>query len=386
MKGISRGGKKIKKIYCIVTFVMFLFFVPGNINVNADDGGVLMKINKSDIQNPEIQSWFDLNTSKFKGKEIELSATFTNTSKEKKEIVIEKTNVITVQNGGLDYVDEPKTEYTGALNEKVILKDHIKDLPEEISFEPEEEKVVTFKVLVPKENGQYLVGIAYYHKEKEDKVNNEEGGVQVKQRLRYATPILMTNSIEMNRKLEVNNVLTEFERGTPRILMELENDNNMMESSRIHYSIKNKKDDNVVFEGETNDFLMAPYTYIKYPISWNGDMEKGQYYVEITVKQKMGNDKIEESKKNFDIEINKKEIEKVEQGEQVKVIYKDKETPWLTYALIVVIGFLFFLLFKRKKEEKDGYEDRYDEETEEDFDEIIDEDIDMLEEDDNDYR
>jgi len=367
----------------LLLFTSLMLLVPqlaladDNNNNEENEGGVSMIPIEHDLQNPDISSWYDLDTSKHKGEIITLKARVSNSANDERTIVLEGTNVITVQNGGLDFVDEPKTTYTGVLDDRAVNKDNLIGLPKKVTLKPGEEREVEFDVRVPDEGGQFLAGLTYIHDDGEDDIETdvEDGGsIQIKQQLRFATTILMTNSYEERVEVDVKDVKMKIEHGTPRILVDLDNHSSMMESIIVGYEVVSRETGEVAFEGESSGFLMAPHTYIQYPISWDGNLSAGEYDVNITLKQKMnyGDDEDEELtsrsiKKSVTVE--EEQLDEIDEDDNIMIVEresdsndskdeKDEGTPmWVWYIvgaiglLVITLIILIIVLVKRKKDD-----------------------------------
>src|SRR5690625_4543073 len=128
----------------LLLFTSLMLLVPqlaladDNNNNEENEGGVSMIPIEHDLQNPDISSWYDLDTSKHKGEIITLKARVSNSANDERTIVLEGTNVITVQNGGIDFVDEPKTTYNSVLDDSAINTDNIIELYNKINLKTEE--------------------------------------------------------------------------------------------------------------------------------------------------------------------------------------------------------------------------------------------------------
>jgi hypothetical protein len=256
-------------------------------------------------------------------------------------------NALTTKNGGINYTESNKTDFTSFLNNDFKAAQYIK-AKDEVTLDPNETKTVDVVVHVPNLHKGVLLGGVLFYPELEETSKNEtnKGNVSLQLINQYAFAVAVQLLLPDTEKesLSFGKVDTVLSASGLQLLMDIKNNSaNVTKLKDFHFKVYDSSD-TLVFEGENPEVKMAPKTKISYPYFWKGELKEGKYSIKITGKVVDKNKKyettftIKKQKLNQYISDNKKRKDPV---------VVENKTPWWMWLLIIIIPVIAFVLGKK---------------------------------------
>ncbi|MCI1903476.1 MAG: DUF3324 domain-containing protein [Enterococcaceae bacterium] len=338
----------LKKLTILVFgLLLTIGILPLNV-LAADDGsevGFTITPHLQANQRNTGNSFFDLAVKP--DEELDLSFDIINSSGKEQTFDIAVNPAYTNDAGQIDYVD---SDHKRDATLKVDLA-KIADYEKAATVAAGETKTVPLKIKVPAEafQGEVLGGIHVTRRTAE----GEQEGAQLVNKFAYVIGLKMTeNETAIKRDLKLLDVNAGLSYHHTSVKAQMQNpEPTAMGHLEFDAKVTKKGSDKVIKEQKSKDLSMAPNSSFDYVIDWkNQELEAGDYHLALVVKDAQDN----EWKFDKDFTITAKEAKKYN-ASAVELVKKD-HTPWI-YALVglllaIIVGFIIFLIIKRRKNEE----------------------------------
>ncbi len=284
-------------------------------------------------------NYFDLKVTP--GETQEIQTKVTNETKKNKKIKISINNATTTSSGEINYSSSKiklsdKAEYT--------LSD-VMDGPSQIDLKPEETKMVTFKLSIPKKKFDgYILGGVHLKEimQEEDKSVQTSSGIKnefayvYSVRLREENKKIKPNFKGLSSNYESNYISVSFQNEVPLMIKEL----------MVEMVIMSEKSDEILAEKKVKDYQMAPYSSIVIPFDKPFEGNKGETYRTIT--------KVSLDGQKWEFESKVKLGEGVPKVKNRMNTSRAKKTNWLFFIILgsiflLSVGIMYLILMKIKK-------------------------------------
>ncbi|MBP1044672.1 DUF916 and DUF3324 domain-containing protein [Enterococcus sp. BWM-S5] len=345
-----------RRLHPIVVFtfltMVFVSFFSTEGAVFADESGDVSgatgftySINFPDNQMEEDIGYFKLKMSQ--GQEQTIQISLSNPSTEIVEINVSLNGAKTNQNGVIEYGDSD-------IENDPSLKFDFTDIvtgPDSITLEPGETKHLAMKIQMPDTGiDGVIAGGIQLMRANQDEQASDEGGSRIINQYAYVVGVLLQESEDLpEADLALNSVYADQDNHRNAIFVDFSNViASYLNDMTVEVQINKKGNNSVLYERKQTAMRMAPNTFLKFPISMNGErMAAGEYTAAILVTS--GNRKWEWSE---DFEITNEEADKF--NERDVGLVQEKGLDWKLIAIIVVsvlavIGIIFFIILMIKK-------------------------------------
>lgn len=346
------------KIFRKITLIALVFFAISSLTEKTD----IASANTSGISYlqflPEYPENQDANTNGYfnlimePGQQQTIRIKLVNNSDEPMQINIIKTNALTTQNGGIHYTEEEGSDISYILNENFLVSRYM-NVQESILLPAKSTEILFIQLTAPKEKGTYLGGILFTSEDKDE--SDSEAKIQITNEVRVGTAILMNVGERTVPEIEIKESIVEIYPSGIQLQTRLENTTpSLVKSYKVHYKVFNEQDE-LLFEGGTEQFDMAPFSGIMFPSYWNHDQfNEGQYKIEMTI-QGDGNT----FTKTNEFQIKKADTKKyinTTPAENGKPIVKNTNMT-LIYALAaIIIVLIAYIIYTKRKKGTEGQE------------------------------
>ncbi|MEH7097403.1 WxL protein peptidoglycan domain-containing protein [Neobacillus vireti] len=271
-----------------------------------------------------------------------------NTSDVPVTLNIMNTNALSTQNGGINYTDSKGSELSYSLNKSFLANQYIQ-VQKQIELQANSKQTIPIKIIAPKNNGTYLSGILFTTQQNSEKENDDL--VQIKSEVRVGTAIQLDVG---NREIPIVDIKESITKVYPsgiQIQTRVENPSpSIIKSYEVHFKVYNLQNQ-LLFEGGSKQFDMAPFTGIMFPSNWNSSaIQTGKYRIDLTVK---GEGKTYTKKNVF--EVNKADLKtyKITNATSENKPIVENDNHMMIYSLIGVITALVgYIIFEKRKRRK----------------------------------
>lgn len=342
--------KKISRILwgLYLTFSIFIAFPS---LTHADEGNVGYDIQAIIPENQvdKSQSYFDLRMTP--GQQQTINVRVNNTSDKDTEFKVSINQAYTNAQGFIDYADSKETEKN---NYPIKLSD-IAQVESSVTVPKDSSVEVPVNLVMPEQqfDGQVL-GAIQVTKD----ASKEAQGITNSYGYVLGLKLTETNT-EIKRDLLLNSIHAAVSFGKTSVVAQLENPT-MDAFGHLKYDavITNASTNEEVRRvNYNNDMQIAPNSYYNFAIDWEGKrLTAGDYKLDLTVSDALGNlwhfnDKFSITKKEA-AEINSVTVDAAKQS----------KIPMWVYIIIgillaiILVGIIWFLLFKRRKKDENDVE------------------------------
>ena len=177
--------------------------------------------------------------------------------------------------------------------------------------------------------------------------NNKKQNVTIETKIQRSIAIQMDMPKKGKPNIKFDGIKAKNTPYGIKLFLGIENNgNDILREKTISYEVKNIND-NSIFNGNLQDFHMAPMTYVEYMMDWNGEMIKpGNYIIKIKANGKT---------QTFPFKVTTQQV--IEHQKETKTSTPSVAIiPFYWYiiflGLIILIAIIFFLLGRRTKERK----------------------------------
>lgn len=350
----------MKRIIQFITIVLVFILVPKE-NVFAEESGFSVRPILPKEQLTKVP-YFHLSMEPGKSKTLEVL--LKNHQKEPIAIQIDSANGFSNPYGNMNYTKDEKTEYSLFLNDDYKMVNIIEN-QEKITLKPYEEKVISFKLHLPNDinRGEALGGIqfqAYVEQDNNSKSNsNEKAAFAVKIKHRYTIGVLVQLPQKVKSEIKIKDSFVTTATKTPQILTEFWNENPIITKDVVfEYAVTRKGGNEILFQGQKDLYNFAPVTSMKVPVDWAyKNFEKGDYNIEIKLKDKKTNKVFQAITNEFEVG-SKKVVEYAKRSGENNSIVPNAilVSKWIYVIftfMVVGLFWLGYLLGRKNKENRE---------------------------------
>lgn len=343
----------MKLLNKIVLMAILLVIIPGFMAgkdkalANADDGqDIQFSLEFPENQDKNTKGYFNLTMRPGQTQTVHIH--LTNYSNESKTIKIIKTNALTTQNGGIHYTEEESSDLSYSLSQNFLASNYI-TVDSVIELPAHSTRKLPVVLQAPQEKGTFLGGILFTAVNPANQGNNEK--IQINSEVRVGMAIQMNVGERAIPEIEVKESVVEIYPSGIQIQTRIENPSpSIVKSYKLHYKVYNDKNE-LLFQGGTDEFDMAPFTGIMFPANWNaGQFNEGRYQIELTI----------EGEGNTFTKRNGFEVKKADTKEYVNtntvtegkpIVKKDNTTLiyLLTGIIVLLIVIILIMAFKKRR-------------------------------------
>lgn len=340
-------NKYIKSI--IVIMSIMVTYVLGTEAVSAEEMSFSVEAQLPDNQRDKSKTYFDLRVSP--GTKEELKVEIKNNKDEEITVQIQANTAITNDNGVIDYGElKPKLDKTLETPFASIAK-----VEPELILAPNEKKIVTIPVEIPKESFDGIIlGGLYFTQKETDKEAKTDAGMQIENKFAYVVGVrLSANDEPVESNLELldvaagqrnyrNVIVATLQNPMPRIL-------GQMTVNAEVYAENDRK--TVLYRTKQENLNMAPNSNFGYGIKMaNKAFKPGKYVLKMTVE---ADGKTWPFERVF--EITADEAKKFN-DEAVDLV--EEPNDYLMYIIIggvilvvIIIGLVSWMVYQKRKRE-----------------------------------
>lgn len=348
---------RTKKIWALF-IVLLSFLITGNsmgikaYAQDADPGGATGFTYQLKFPENQLEENIGYYSLKMKPSDHQmLNIALINPGKKKVTIDVGINGAKTNQNGVLEYGNS-------SIENDASLKFDFADIvtgPKSVDLEPGETKDLELEIQMPETgfDGSIAGGIQLMRKNNDDAP--EKGGSKIINEYAYVIAVLLQETDQvLSPELELNEVKADQDNARNTIFINFSNIvATYLDDMTVEVQINEKGKETVLYERKQTAMRMAPNSFIKFPVSMNGEkMKAGKYEAKILVSG--SEDKKWSWTKEF--EITQKDADKF--NERDVGLVQEKGLDWQLIGLVAagVIGIIIvifsLLIFNRKRKEK----------------------------------
>lgn len=259
-------------------------------------------------------------------------------------------NAMTSNNGEIVYDVNVKNDRFVNLKvklDKYITNDRKIEIPAKASVK------VPLKFSLPNINeGRVLGGIHVIADDEtinETKIKQNKSTFQIKNQIAYVIGVNLQFPKNVAPKFSFGEARVDMVYGAPKFFIEMKNSAPaVIKELNGTYEVTDYEGKKVL-NGSFSSMKMAPNTRFEYPIDWfEGEVKSGTYKLRVTADADGKNVKAE---KIFTIKEDKA-IEEFNKG--VQKVSPETSVPWWIYfILILVVGFIFFIIGRKSNKDKE---------------------------------
>ncbi|MDR0922454.1 MAG: DUF916 and DUF3324 domain-containing protein [Lactobacillales bacterium] len=264
----------------------------------------------------------------------------------------------TNKNGEIAYTSQAE-EYDPSLQYKMndLAKIYASDIKSKVSSKSQ--KIVRVEINVPKEAKDGVILGSWYFEQASEKnaQEKEEKSISIGNKYSYALPIKLTVNKEIDQpSLTLESITTGLSNYKKAFFANVVNDQPAVLSKlSITAQVMKKGKYDVLYQNKTEGMIMAPNSGFGYPVYLGkGTFQAGDYTMKVTATTADNKWARKTWTWSMDFTILNEEAKELN-SEAINDPEPEKAINWWLLALLVLcfalIGTLFFLLLKRKKQE-----------------------------------
>ncbi|WP_194841282.1 WxL protein peptidoglycan domain-containing protein [Salinibacillus xinjiangensis] len=334
------------KLLLLFLFSCSMLFIPENINAQSSNQTITVKPVYPENQDPESKNHFNLSVNPKDQQTVEVRVS--NHANEEITVGIKVANAYSNPNGGILYEPEMDSENTELLEDAVKMANYL-NVQETVTIPPTSFVDVPVDVKVPDVNGQVLLGAVLFSSLGEDTDQQElkEGTANfiINTEMVYAIPVRLNLPNKSPFKFSLGDV--GFISEDAQLYTEMINDTHNIQREIVGTYVVSDDQGKELFNGEFGNFMMAPKSKIRYPISWGYEsLEDGKYT--LSIEGTAGEEEFSSSK-SFTIENQDVEeyIENTQPNQPQAQI--DNGIPTIVWIIGgIVLAILMYFLGRRK--------------------------------------